>query len=391
VRVLLYGLAGLVVLGAIVFFFVAAPLVDRQQNPVASPPPYPVSDAAATLHESLYVADLHNDLLLWNRDPLQRHDYGHSDVPRLLDGGVGLQVFSVVTKVPFGASYSGTEDGLDQIGFLVAGQRWPVRTWTSRVERALYQAQRLRNTVDRSDGRVVLMRTASDVTDLLDARASGQSNRLGTLLAIEGLHALDGNADNVDRLVDAGYRMMAPVHLHDNALGGSSTGVDRGGLTDFGREVVRRMQEHGVVLDLAHASAPLLDDLFAMTDRPVVVSHTGVDGTCPGARNLSDRHVDAVAARGGVIGIGAWPGAVCGSTPGHTARAMRYVADRVGVDHVALGTDFDGTVTPPFDATGLPQLTEALMEEGFTDAQIRKIMGENVARVLKEALPTGDS
>jgi microsomal dipeptidase-like Zn-dependent dipeptidase len=377
--------AGALTLAALGYFFVAAPIVDRRLNQVAEQPPYDVADSVATLHDELLVADLHNDLLLWGRDPLERHDYGHTDLPRLVEGGVGLQVFAAVTDVPYGRSYAGTGDRVDQIPFLVAAQRWPLRTWTSRFERALYQAEKLQQAANQSD-RVGLLRTQRDLENHLMRRVD-QPDRLGALLAVEGLHALDGDLANLDRLVDAGYRMMSPTHLHDNAVGGSSTGLRKGGLTDFGRRVVERMTERQVLIDLAHASDAVLGEVLAMTDRPVVVSHTGVDATCPSPRNLTDAQIRAIAAQDGVIGIGLWPRATCGETAAATARAMRHVADLVGAEHVALGSDFDGTVDVPFDATGLPLLTAALLQEGFSRSEIRQILGGNVIRLLRQTLP----
>jgi microsomal dipeptidase-like Zn-dependent dipeptidase len=385
-RLLLYTLAALLTLAVVGYFTVAAPIADARFNQVGGTTDGAVSARAQAVHDTVMVADLHNDLLLWPRDPLQRYDRGHTDVPRLREGGVGLQVFAAVTQVPTGRSYQGTDaDALDQIPFLVAAQRWPPRTWTSRLERALYQAQKLRRVAGRDD-QLSIIRTRSDLTRMLELRET-QPNVMGTLLAVEGLHALEGEAANVDTLVDAGYRMMSLTHLHDNALGGASTGLEKGGLTDFGAEVLARMQTHDVTIDLAHASEALIDDVLARTDAPVVVSHTGVRATCDSPRNLSDEHMKAIAETGGVIGVGIWDTAVCGDTPAAAARAMRHVADLVGVEHVALGTDFDGTVRVPFDATGLPHLTEALLDEGFSPAEIEQMMSGNVVRVLQQTLP----
>lgn len=381
---ILYGVLGLVVLCAVGYFFVAPPLVDARLNDTSAEPPFPASGEAEALHDRLFVADLHNDFLLWNRDLLDRYDRGHSDLPRLLDGGVGLQTFSVVTKVPFGRSYGGTPSDSDQITYLVAAQRWPVRTWTSLLERALYQAERLHQFAERTD-RLVVLRSQKDLENALMARVDDRE-RVAGLLAIEGLHALEGDPANVDVLADAGYRMMGLVHLHDNELGGSATGIDKGGLTELGREVVRRLDEQRLLIDLAHASEAMIDEVLAMTDRPVVVSHTGVRATCNTPRNLSDAQIRAIAAQGGVIGVGTWPTVVCSTEPAAIARAMRHVADLVGVEHVALGSDFDGTVKPPFDVTGLPQLTEALLDAGFSESDIRKIMGENVINLLRQTL-----
>ena len=389
-RVLLYAVAGLLAVIVVAYFTAAAPIADARFNTKPEGPSEPVSDRAQAVHADLMVADLHNDLLLWPRDPLRRYDRGHSDVPRLRAGGVGLQVFAAVTQVPTGRSYAGTDaEALDQIPFLVAAQRWPLRTWTSRLDRALYQAEKLRRAAEQ-DTALTLLRTQADLENALMRRVD-RPDLLASLLAVEGLHALEGEAAHVDTLVDAGYRMMSLTHLHDNALGGSSTGLEKGGLTDVGANVLARMQAHDVTIDLAHASEALIDDVLARTDDPVVVSHTGVRATCDSPRNLSDQNIQAIAETGGVIGIGIWDTAVCGETPAAAARAMRHVADLVGVEHVALGTDFDGTVSVPFDAAGLPHLTEALMDAGFSPDEIEQVMGGNVIRVLRRTLPARSS
>ena len=387
-RFFLYGLAVLSSLAAVGYFTVAAPIADAWYNTVQDESPYEVSERARAVHDTLMGADLHNDLLLWPRNPLRRYDRGHSDVPRLREGGVGLQVFAAVTQSPMGRSYQGTEaDALDQIPFLVAAQRWPLRAWTSRLARARYQARKLRRATARDD-RLMLLRTRADLDRMLARRADDPAV-MGTLLAVEGLHALEGEVANVDTLVADGYRMMSLTHMFDNALGGASTGIEKGGLTDFGTTVLRRFQAHDVTIDLAHASEALVDDVLARTEGPVVVSHTGVRATCDSPRNLSDRHIRAVAERGGVIGVGLWETAVCGPGVAPTAAAMRHVADLVGTEHVALGTDYDGTVSVPFDATGLSLLTEALLSEGFSPREVEQIMGANVVRVLRRTLPPG--
>jgi microsomal dipeptidase-like Zn-dependent dipeptidase len=384
-RIVLYVLAGGIGLAVACYFTIAAPIADARFNRKPEGPDEPVSEKAQAIHGPLMVADLHNDLLLWPRDPLERHERGHTDVPRLRDGGVGLQVFAAVTQVPWNRSYEGTAGASDQIPYLVAAQRWPPRTWTSRLERALYQARKLRRAVAR-DEQLTLIRTRADLDRAL-ARRADEPDVLGSLLAVEGLHALEGSAANVDTLVEAGYRMMGLTHLHDNALGGSNTGLGKGGLTDYGRAVLGRLKERDVTIDLAHASDALIDDVLARTDEPVVVSHTGVRATCATPRNLSDRHIRAIAEQGGVIGVGLWNTAVCGDTLAAAVRAMSHVAELVGVEHVALGTDFDGTVSVPIDATGLPHLTEALLRAGFTPNEIERIMGENVVRVLRRTVP----
>ena len=129
--------------------------------------------------------------------------------------------------------------------------------------------------------------------------------------------------------------MMSPSHFFDNDIGGSAAGVGKTGLTDKGRKWVRQMEARAMIIDLAHASPKTMDDVLAMATRPLVVSHTGVKGTCNNNRNLSDDQIRAIAGNGGLIGIGYWETATCGSDATAIVRAMRYVSDRVGVEHVA--------------------------------------------------------
>ena len=142
-----------------------------------------------------------------------------------------------------------------------------------------------------------------------------------------------------------------------------------------------------MLVDIAHASSATIDDVLAMATRPVMVSHTGVKGTCNNNRNLSDDQLRRIAKTGGVIGIGHWDTAVCGTDAKAIAKAMRHAVNIAGADHIGLGSDFDGAVTVPFDTTGLVQITDALLGEGFNEDEIKKIMGGNVLRVLREHLP----
>ncbi len=124
-----------------------------------------------------------------------------------------------------------------------------------------------------------------------------------------------------------------------------------------------------------------------LATKPVVVSHGGVTGTCPGGRNLTDSQLRRVAKNGGVVGIGYWKSAVCDLSVKGIVDAVLYAIEITGIDHVGLGSDFDGHVTTPFDVTGLPMLTEALLETGLSENDVRKVLGGNVLRVLKTNLP----
>jgi membrane dipeptidase len=361
-------------------------LVDENLNKVLKKAPYSASERAASLHQDLTIADLHADSLLWGRDLLHRSTYGHVDIPRLVAGNVALQVFSLPTKSPRGLNIESNEDKSDNIYLLAILGRWPFRTWNSLTERALYQARRLQEMANGSRGGFVVIESSADLANYLERRRSNHNLTAG-LLSIEGAHALDGKLENLDVLFRAGYRMMSPSHFFDNDIGGSAAGVQKTGLTEKGREWVRQMEARHVIVDLAHASARTIDDVLAIATRPLVVSHTGVKGTCDNNRNLSDDQIRAIAAKGGLIGIGYWDTANCGSDVRAIVRSMRYVSQIVGAEHVALGSDFDGAVTIPFDTTGLVQITDAMLEAGYSEREIRMIMGENVVRFLMANLP----
>ena len=371
---------------AVAFFATIPQLVDQDENRVVKKPPYTASARALTLHKSLTIADLHADSLLWGRDLLERSTDGHVDIPRLADGNVALQVFSLPTKSPHGLNIESNEDRNDDIFWLALVGRWPPRTWNSLTERALYQARRLHQFANASRGGFVVIQSAADLSSYLERRQSNGRLTAG-MLSIEGAHALDGKLENLDTLYQAGYRMMSPSHFFDNDIGGSAAGVHKTGLTEKGREWLRQMEARHMIVDLAHASPKTIEDVLAIASRPLVVSHTGVRGTCNNNRNLTDDQIRVVAAKGGLIGIGYWDTATCGADARAIVKAMRYVSDRVGVEHVALGSDFDGAVTTPFDTTGLVEITDAMLEAGYSEPEIRMIMGENVVRFLAANLP----
>jgi membrane dipeptidase len=378
---------GLLVLIILVSTIISIPrLVEERENKVLRKPPYPASTQALNLHKQLVIADLHADSLLWGRDLLERGVYGQVDIPRLADGDVALQIFSLPTKSPHGLNIESNDDKSDDITALAIVERWPPATWHSLTERALYQARRLHRFATGSRGGFVVIENAADLSNYLEHRRSNPRLTAG-LLSIEGAHALDGKLENLDVLYRAGYRMMSPSHFFDTDIGGSAAGVQKIGLTDKGREWVKQMEARRMIIDLAHASPKTIEDVLAAATRPLVVSHTGVKGTCDNNRNLSDEQIKAIAEKGGLIGIGYWDTATCGYDARAIVKAMRYVSDRVGVEHVALGSDFDGAVTTPFDTTGLVEITDAMLQAGYTEQDIRQIMGENVMKFLEANLP----
>ena len=158
------------------------------------------------------------------------------------------------------------------------------------------------------------------------------------------------------------------------------------GLSDFGREVVREVDKRGLILDIAHSSPRVGAEVLEMTDIPIVVSHTGIHSNCPVKRNLSDKLKRRIAASGGVIGIGYWSDVTCDDSPAGVAKTIKAAIDVVGADHVSLGSDFDGSVTTAFDTSELSALTQAMLDAGLTEPQIRKVAGENMLRVLRARL-----
>jgi membrane dipeptidase len=379
-------IAVLVLCIAVAFFIAIPRLVEEDQNKVLIKPPYSASERVLNLHKQLTIADLHADSLLWGRDLLERSTYGHVDIPRLADGNVALQVFSLPTKSPHGLNIESNEDKNDDIFWLAIVDRWPPATWSSLTARALYQARRLHQFAGGSRGGFVVIESSADLSSYLERRRSNGRITAG-LLSIEGAHALDGKLENLDVLCRAGYRMMSPSHFFDNDIGGSAAGVHKTGLTEKGREWVRQMEVRRMIIDLAYASPKTIEDVLAIATRPLVVSHAGVKGTCDNNRNLSDDQIRAVAAKGGLIGIGYWDTATCGTDARAIVKAMRYVSDRVGAEHVALGSDFDGAITAPFDTTGVVEITDAMLKAGYSEREIRMIMGDNAIAFLMANLP----
>lgn len=377
--------AVIIILFLIFFFSFAASVTERMLNPVINKPPYPVSQRAAKLHETLFVADMHADSLLWGRDINADAAVAQVDVPKLVRGNVALQAFTVVTKTPRGLNIERNDDSTDNILLLALAQRQPFANLSSLTRRALWQAGRLHEYAAASGGALTVIENKRDLGAFIERRKTQKA--IGGWLGIEGAHALDGDLNNLDELYAAGFRMISPTHFFDNDIAGSAHGIEKYGLTDKGREFVRRMEAKRMFIDIAHASPKTIDDILAMATRPVVVSHTGVKGTCDNNRNLSDDQLRRIAATGGVIGIGFWDTAICGEDAAAIARAIKYAASIAGVEHVALGSDFDGSVKVPFDASGVPLITEALIAEGFSDNDIALIMGGNVLRLLSEYLP----
>ncbi len=358
---------------------------ERYVNRVDPAPMPEITPAALALHDASFVADLHADSLLFGRDLTRRSDIGHVDLPRLRLGNVALQVFAIATSAPAGMNIDRNERSafdLLRLPYCLRPSRGCTGGLFARIET---QAARLQRLV-RRDPDLVWVRTAADL-EALRARRATDRRALGALLSLEGAHALEGDPANLERAFALGVRMIGLAHFTDNDYAGSAHGVDKGGLTELGRATLARMEELGIGADLAHLAPAAIDDVLAIAKKPVLVSHGGVKGTCDNARTLNDAHVRAIAATGGVIGIGYWQEAVCGTAPYDVARAIRYAVELVGDEHVALGSDYDGGTTVGFDTSRIAVLTQAMLHEGVARESIPKILGGNAARVLAATLP----
>jgi membrane dipeptidase len=412
-RKLLLGAAALGAAGAIGGVHAARPhlvtAVDRSLNRVALDPAAPEPDAAdRRLHGGMFIADLHADTLKWDRDLLELSGHGHADLPRLHAGNVALQVFAMVTHSPVRYPWRDCmrAESINHAAWLALLQGRPFR---SARGRAFSQIDRFWSAVHRSRYRGGLtlraILNATELEALVAARAAGETV-IGGILGLEGGHWI-GEYDHsvpavrleIQRLFDAGLRVFAPVHRFDNPLAGSSEGCARYGLTPAGRNALMMAQEHGMVIDLAHISEQGAIDAAELLSEPFIVSHTGVRATCEGPcrpeRNLSDDAIRSILDSGGVIGIGFWPHAIGDGVAG-IPRAMAHVmelADRRGLDpsrHVALGSDFDGSVRTQIEAEHLDVLTATLRHiGGFDDRTIARIMGRNVCRLFATRLPGG--
>ncbi len=332
----------------------------------------PSLDARALL--DVYPAiDLHADTLMWSRwlsyDLLSRHTPplpraaigGHVDIPRMRTGGMGAQFFGLVS-LPF----LGRSRGL-------------ARTVHEQIDA-------LDETTQRSNGKLRKVRTAAEIG------ACHADGAVSALLGIEGAHALEGSIDQLDSFARRGVRYLGLAHFSANEACFPAYGRgrrDSEGLTPFGRSVVERCRELGVILDLAHINRVGFMEVCGSGGgkAPPIVSHTGVSGAFEHWRNIDDEQIRAVAKLGGVVGVIFCPRFVGGDGLGPVVRHIKHIVDVAGEDTPALGSDWDGFIVPTgplCDPTGLPSLVEELRREGLTDGAIGKILRGNVLRVLAE-------
>ncbi len=343
----------------VVFFLIDLEPVPRYPPPAVEPGP-----EALRIHREAIVIDLHVDSLLWPRDLNLPASGGHVDFSRMREGGLDVAAFTHATRF-FGMA-----------GLKAFHDFWPPATWLSPWERLQYQLARMRDFVAQSDGRVQRVQTAAAI------RENHRRGVLSVFHGIEGAHALGDDLSRVEDVKRKGVLFIGPVHLADNEYGGSSQGSNQG-LTELGRQLIREMNWHCVLVDLSHASPKSFEESLALTTLPPLVSHAGARAIHDTPRNLGDEQIRAIAAKKGVIGVMLAPPATEQSDLLEVMAHLRHMVSVGGEDVAALGSDFDGYVQTPVDATGLPQLTQLMLDAAWSEERIRKILGENVLRVLR--------
>jgi len=314
--------------------------------------------AAVEVHRDAVVIDLHCDTLLEvaarTRNIGDSSPRGSIDLPRLRTGGVDAQVFAAFIH-PKEAT-RGFARALELIGAF----------------------DRMLEENPEAFGRVTTPR---------DLTASNRDGRIGAILSIENGDALEGNLDNLERLHRRGVRMMSLTWNQSNALADGALEAVHGGLTAFGRRVVASMHERRMIVDVSHLSVQSFWDVLAVAQGPVVASHSCAAGLTPHPRNLTDEQLQAIAQLGGVVGVNFYPVFLGQPTLERLLDHIDHMVSVMGVDHVGLGSDFDGFtghVQGLEDVSKLPSLTAGLIARGYGKEPVIKILGANVLRILAQ-------
>ncbi|MDH2381760.1 dipeptidase [Bradyrhizobium sp. CER78] len=347
-------------------------------------------------HTKIAIFDGHNDAAQHlaeyregGRDFLVRSEEGHLDLSRAREGGMVGGLFAMYAKAehPRQGDFTRTADGYEVRLAEPLDAAYARRTIEA-------QLSGLEAMVARADGKI---RQATTVDEIEAARRDAV---FSIVLHLEGAEAIDADLDGLARLYASGLRSLGPVWSRPNIFGHGvpfayPRSPDTGpGLTDAGKALVRACNELGIMVDAAHLNERGFWDLVAISTAPIVVTHACAHAICPATRNLTDRQLDAVKASGGVVGFNFSVSEV--RPDGHrdpdvpietVANHLSYLVERMGEDHVSLGSDFDGAVMPrPLrDASQLQNLIQALRGRGFDDAALRKIAFDNWMRVLRQS------
>jgi membrane dipeptidase len=332
------------------------------------------------------VFDGHNDALLRADAPTLAagYDAGHVDIPRARAGGLAGGIFAVFVE--------SANDVFDAIEVGAGGYTVPLPQPVPHEDAlAAAAASAARLFTLEATGAVRVVRSTADLDRSL---ADG---RVAAVLHLEGAEAIDRDLSNLDDWYAAGLRSIGPVWSRPNDFGHGvpfrfPSSPDTGpGLTAAGERLVRRCNALGIAVDVSHLNERGFYDVARISSAPLIASHSGAHALCPSSRNLTDEQLAAVATTGGIVGVVfataflRVDGANEADTPLRViVDHVRYIADLAGVDHVGLGSDFDGARIPSElgDVTGLPRLLDALRADGFTEDEVEKIAWGNWRRVL---------
>ncbi len=331
------------------------------------------------------IFDGHNDALLEADAVALAHgrDGGHLDIPRAREAGLAGAIFAVFTPSPGDEDISLGGDGGYDVALAPPVPQEEALAAAATTAARLFALEAI--------GAVRVVRGTADLD------RSAEDGRLAAVLSLEGAEAIDRDLAGLDSWYAAGLRAPGPVWSRRNDFGHGvpfrfPSSPDTGeGLTEAGERLVRRCNELGIMVDLSHLNERGFWDVARISGAPLVASHSGAHALCPSSRNLTDEQLAAIGTTDGLVGIVfavaflRADGADDKDTPLSTiVEHVRHVADRIGVDHVALGSDFDGAAIPDAlgDVTGLPRLLDALRADGFTEDEVERIAWGNWRRVL---------
>ncbi|MCA2004867.1 MAG: dipeptidase, partial [Ignavibacterium sp.] len=315
-------------------------------------------------HSSTVLIDLHNDILerMVNDTSYHlkhRHNYNHTDIPRLQDGGVDVQFFSV---------------------------------WVSPTQYTNYfqQAQVMLNIFNSELSQNT--NTIAQATNWNEADSLIQQNKIATVIGVEGGHHIENSIDKLISLYNSGMRYMTITwnNSTDWAVSAQDSRSTTVGLSDFGRQVIRTMDSLGIIIDVSHTGIKTIQDILQVTQNPIIATHSGARALRNHYRNLYEWQIQDIANSGGVIGIVFYPYFLNGTSNASINDVIAhidYIKNLVGIDYVAIGSDFDGIEVVPLgleDTSKFPNLTEALFERGYSREDIDKILYKNFKRVFEQ-------
>ncbi len=313
-----------------------------------------------TVHDKCVFGDLHNDILLkmLNNSSYHLgdlHTSYHTDIPRLQKGGVDFQLFAAFTSGSSGFS------------------------------RAMKMGDILKKEMQLSATEIEQAYTASDVFEI------AEKGKIAAIFCVEGGHMIENDLDKLKRLYDQGARYLTITwnNSTDWATSAQDNQSTTKGLSDFGKQVIRMMDSLGIIIDVSHTGIKTIEDILATTKNPIIASHSGARALRDHYRNLYDNQIESIAEGGGVIGIPFMPGFLTGGTATveDIGNHIDYIKELVGIDHVGIGSDYDGISTGPVgmpDVSSFPMVTEELLKRGYTEEEIEKVAGLNFLRVFEQ-------